>query len=377
MKTLSFLCSAVAAVTCIPANAATLFVSVNGLDSPTCGTSASPCLTIQYAVDNRAANGDTVAISAGVFTEEVSISIPLTVSGAGEAKTFIDGNNKGIVFTINSTVTVEHLTLQHGRTINCGAGLVNNATATLRHVTVTNNSAPNSDVGEGLAGGVCNNGTMSIEQSTISSNNAEEAGGIYNLGSQLVIHQSTISFNSTGSFGGGIESFGPMAMINSTIYGNSSIYGGGIDNHNVLTIYNCTMTNNSALTAGGIFSDPVVNGPIYIWNSILSGNSGSYASPDCIGTLTSEDYNQIGTTSGCAITLAPHDTVGAALLLGPLQSNGGPTFTLKPGAGSPAINGGNPAGCAGPDATILTVDQRGAPRDVPPCDAGSVEVHGN
>ncbi len=372
-----YLCIAAFAGFCIPANATTLFVSVNGLDSPSCGTLASPCLTIQYAANSRAVSGDTVAISAGVFAEEISISIPLTVTGAGEAKTFIDGRSKGIVFTINSTVTVENLTLQHGRTINCGAGLVNNATATLRHVTVTNNSAPNSDIGEGLAGGVCNNGTMLIEQSTISSNNGEEAGGIYNIGSQLVINQSTINSNSTGSFGGGIESFGPMAIINSTVFGNSAIYGGGIDNHNVLTIYNCTMVNNSALTAGGIFSDPVVTGPIYIWNSILSGNSGSYASPDCTGPLTSEDYNQIGTTSGCGITLAPHDTVGAALLLGPLQSNGGPTFTVLPGAGSPAINGGNPAGCAGPNGTILKVDQRGALRDVPPCDAGSVEVHGN
>ncbi len=54
-------------------------------------------------------------------------------------------------------------------------------------------------------------------------------------------------------------------------------------------------------------------------------------------------------------------------LLGPLQNNGGPTFTLELLPGSPAINAG--------DCTNSFTDQRGDPRPVGPvCDIGPFEV---
>ena len=58
--------------------------------------------------------------------------------------------------------------------------------------------------------------------------------------------------------------------------------------------------------------------------------------------------------------------------LGPLQDNGGPTYTQALLSGSPAINAGNPAGCSG-KAGILTADQRGSPR-VGRCDIGAYEI---
>ncbi len=374
LKTLA--CSlALAAAAAFPVVAATQFVSTHGIDRSTCGTVTSPCKTIQYAVSNRAVSGDTLIVLPGTYLERVNISISLSISGYGAAgTTIIDGNNRGIVVTIGATVTLINLTIQHGSTVSCGAGILNNSTLTLYHVTVTGNSANGGDIGSGQGGGICNYGNLDIEESTVSSNSGEEAGGIFNLGNQLLIDRSTISSNSTASYGAGIESFGPTSITNSTIANNGAIYGGGIDNHGQLEMYNCTIVNNSAQVGGGIFND-IVGGPqpVNMSNTILSGNSDSYSSPDCSGSgIASQDYNQFGNLSGCTVALAPHDVVGAALLLGPLQNNGGPTMTIAPMPGSPVIDGGNPAGCQGPNGT-LALDQRRAVRGTP-CDTGSVEV---
>jgi hypothetical protein len=61
--------------------------------------------------------------------------------------------------------------------------------------------------------------------------------------------------------------------------------------------------------------------------------------PDCAGTLTSLDYNLIEEDSGCTITgPVSHNITGQEPGLGPLQDNGGATFTHAPLEGSPAID---------------------------------------
>jgi hypothetical protein len=92
-------------------------------------------------------------------------------------------------------------------------------------------------------------------------------------------------------------------------------------------------------------------------DSIFSGNG----SNDFSGVLISEGYNLIQNTNGCTITGKNRtgDIYGADPLLGPLQDNGGPTWTHALLPGSPAIDAGSSGG--------LNTDQRGAPRpyDVP------------
>jgi uncharacterized repeat protein (TIGR01451 family) len=71
-----------------PAAAAqTIDVSTSGADAPSCGTGANPaCLTIQYAIDNVASNGDTISVGAGTYdvTSTVDVDKDLTIDGAGD-----------------------------------------------------------------------------------------------------------------------------------------------------------------------------------------------------------------------------------------------------------------------------------------------------
>jgi hypothetical protein len=96
--------------------------------------------------------------------------------------------------------------------------------------------------------------------------------------------------------------------------------------------------------------------PVTISGSIVAGNT----SPACAG----------GSFGGANdITLGDPSCPGANAdpLLAPLADNGGPTFTLRPGDGSPAIDGAPVEGCP-------ATDQRGAVRPFGPgCDIGAYE----
>ena len=92
------------------------------------------------------------------------------------------------------------------------------------------------------------------------------------------------------------------------------------------------------------------------------------------GSIVSNGYN-LSSDGTCPFN-GPGDLQNTDPKLGPLQNNGGPTFTQALLAGSPAIDAGNPNGCTDGNGILLTTDQRGYPRPEKPggrCDIGAYE----
>ena len=201
-------------------------------------------------------------------------------------------------------------------------------------------------------GGIYSDGTLTIINTTVNGNTAitpspEEGygGGIYTAGGTLTITGSTISFNFASLWGGGINGGG--TITDSTISGNTAgggddhrpgqgggIYGGG-------TISNSTISGNTAW--GDEFKGPGLGGGIYgggtFSNTILSYNTATEGG-NIYGGAGSQGYNVCSDDCGLR---GPGDQINTDPLLGPLQNNGGPTFTHELLLGSPAINAGDPS----------------------------------
>jgi hypothetical protein len=284
-------------------------------------------------------------VGGGILNDHATLTVrdsTVEFNGSAEAGGGIcnDGSSGSATLSIlNSTIS--------GNFSPFAAGILNDgdqgtATLTILDSLVNDNQSTNGSppYDFGVAGGIENSGVMAITNSTISGNLASnDAGGIEN-GGTLTITSSTITGNGAGAFGqnvypgygGGISSYGPLTISNSTISGNTAAgppikgpgYGGGIasSTFETMAISNSTLTGNSATIGGGIYNHV---GLFETGNTILNA-----------GALGENIFNEGGYLNG------PGDQINTDPLLGPLQDNGGPTFTHALLPGSPAIDAGDP-----------------------------------
>jgi hypothetical protein len=336
---------------------------------------------------------------------EVQVGALLTVENSTISNNSATaGIGGGIVVSIDATLNLIDSTVSNNSATSVGAGLFADIDSTVNIIgsTISGNTA-------GSFGGAlfANPGAnVSIVNSTISGNAGTAGGGIFfAYGGSLSVTGSTISGNSatatstsSANGGGGIYFYGapnfgsqaPVTITNSTIADNQSattgggillnIFGGPSNRHRELLLSNTTVTGNSASgsAGGGIYSNNAVyTSNIVLQNSIVAGNTNT-AAPDIktTGPVTAQ-FSAIGSTTGMtgsnSLDAVSTGLVGANLLLGPLQDNGGPTQTVAPKAGSPLIDAGSNALVA----AGITTDQRGFNRTFPgggTVDIGSVEA---
>jgi len=278
----------------------------------------------------------------------------LTISGSDPTNANNETRNFSI-FRIASggDFSISGVTVSGAITSGRGGAFKNSGTLTVINSTISGNTA-----GTG-GGGIVNYGTLTVSNSTLSSNTSNSGGGgIVNNSGTFSISNSTISGNtsSTGA-GGGINNNngGNLNIANSTISGNTAGTGGGIFNDSVTMVINSTISGNTAGTGGGIFNN--FGGTLNIANSIIANSitGGDYAGGGTIGT--------IGTNSNILVedgTLPGTSEITGDPNLGPLQNNGGPTFTMALGAGSAAIGAGDAT--ISNDRPINGKDQRGVTR---------------
>jgi hypothetical protein len=368
------------------------------------GTCPGATCTLRQAILS-AGSGDTVNFAAGITTinltsAELSINKNLTITGPGANLLTVQRStaNAFRVFGITGSfnVTISGITITGGYASDqaSGGGGISNSGAmlTVTDCVVLGNGAENFYGGSG--GGIYNfnGGTATIINSKVSNNSASRGGGIVNSGGTLRVTRCTLDGNTAYDYGGGgivnngggtvnlsnstlagnatcyscsasggglLNSSGTVNISNSTLSGNSALHGGGIANSGTLNIISSTITGNSATTASRA-SGGGIAGIANARNTIIAGNS-AFRNPDFDGELTSQGFNLIGNNSGATITPTTGDQIGTAgspidPKLGPLQDNGGPTFTEALLSGSPALDKGQSSGS--------NMDQRGFPRPV-------------
>lgn len=221
---------------------------------------------------------------------------------------------------------------------------------------------------------------ITITGSTFRGNSADDGGGaLYAYGwGQLSIAGTTFSGNTTGEVYGGSAillepwtgdsvypaSTNAVGIENSTLTDNVAAEG---SDGGAITVYdgsglgdaellNVTIAGNDG---GGIVTDEA---SLLTTNSIVADNGGA----DCDAELTSGGGN-LDSDGTCGLTESSdqQSVTTAALGLGALASNGGPTQTLAITADSAAYQAGVSAACP-------ATDQRGVTRK-DPCDSGAFE----
>ena len=365
------------------------FVSPDGSDSNTCFTQASPCKTIQAAV-NKAVAGDSIFVAEGTYNGSSNYVVNLSnsnyrLSGGWNAtftertgRSVIDGRNslRGIQILGESTqpgTVIEHFIIE-----NCfGGGIYIQASGmTLTDVIIRNNTVEF----YGGAGLYVSYGTVVVNDSLFVNNRNTAVSTSYN--GAAISHRGSLTLNnttlvnnvSTNSGGGGIytQSGYTLALNNSTISGNSAAGNGGgllLDSGATVNINNSTIAYNTAQNGGGLYIKSGT-GTYNLRNSIVSNNSATVTAADCYALASnpfdSLNYSLIGNITSCN---AATET-GNLKNVNPLLTStliGWPGFHLIPG-NSPVIAKGDPAA----PGTCLSQDQRGVPREAP-CDMGAVE----
>lgn len=313
------------------------------------------------------------------------------------------GGNGGAIGTIAAQITIEDSRFENNATqpvvgdpFNGGQGGhggaiyidgTNLGALTLRRTVFSGNRATN-------LGGAIHSwmyglpSALVIEDCTFASNVGTTNGGaIFHMNGRLTISGSTFSGNTVVGQGGALwegeadAGQTPVSIANSTFFGNSATgirpndgstgLGGAIrDNGNPTTLTHVTIVGNHADwvgggIVGGSTSRTTLRASIVADNTAANGGNPWDVQRNCSNTLADGGFNLQWPV------LNPACAAGASLvspLLGSLAANGGPTATMSPQFGSPAIDRVT-SGCPPP-----STDQRGYARPVGSgCDSGAVE----
>jgi hypothetical protein len=381
-----------------------------------CGDTGAPGQL--RSVITAAAAGDTVEIAACTVTltapaSPLTVSVDLTIRGAGPSATVIDGADITQLFNVVAgVVTIADLTVRNGtapsvggaivvglatvaltntvvrdsRSGSAGGGIFTNGAVTLTGSRVTGNVAGGSP-GSGAGGGIFSNAPVTLVDSTVSDNVAAAdasfggtGGGIFS-NDEVTLIDSTVSGNhaegtpASGGKGGGLFANSTLTLTNSTVSGNvaaagSGNTGGGIRANDLLTMTSSTVAGNAAPdgAGGGIFADnPSANS---LRSTILADNTG--VTRNCSQPLVSLGHN-LEDADECGLDPALGDLPNTDPRLAPLASNAGLTQTHALLPDSPAIDAGDPAACP-------ATDQRGVQRPLDgdadgtvACDVGAYE----
>lgn len=383
---------AVTLTVAVPLHGADLHVDVSsGADTAGCGSSGSPCASIQQAV-NKAGDGDRILVAHGTYTYQAGLDpcsgdtgvvcivekeLTLlggfappdwTISDPASNPTIIDGQNalRGLLVkktfpgsASDASLTMQGFTVERGRAD--GIGSEGNAfgggikatlvrSIVLRDLVVRDSHAIGSDDGS-LGGGIAAGGGVSINtsgdlprvQATLSrvelSGNLAQ-GGVSSSGlrgghahggglfvSRTVLHGTDLTFSNNSTFAG--SSNATTAGVRGEALGGGMAAFGDSDG----TLSGVAATGNSvvggAASSSGGFGGTGAGGGIYVEQAALKLRDGDLRGNDSTGGAA--DNGGLG--SGGGLTSFDADVVLDRVALIDNQATGGDGVTKKGSAG--------------------------------------------
>ena len=298
-----------------------------------------------------AASGDTIGFNPALAGETIVLSSELVV---------------------DKILTIDASAIAGGMTVDGGSGstrlfrVAAGGNLSLQNLILTGGNGAGL-VASGSGGAIYNAGTLTLTDCTIAGSSAPSGngGGIQNVGTTVLVRCAILG-NTARYVGGGLNSQGTGVSLTAshcTISGNTSqgLGGGGVNLTGSVstTLTHCTVSGNHAPdtsgTGGGLRR---ISGTLALENTLVAGNTAP-SNPDLAGSVgTASGVNFIGDPSGATLPgTAGTNYLTGDPMLAPLGDYGGPSQTMPPLAGSPAIDA---AGTTDPGGT----DQRGFPRFV-------------
>jgi CSLREA domain-containing protein len=217
--------------------------------------------------------GQTIRLTSGQF----SINQNITIDASSVGGVTLNGNGANRFFNVNSTLSLNDLTLTNGAGNDYGGAIQNYGNLNISNCVLSNDDA------NYFGGAIQNSGNLNINNCVFSNDSAVDGGAICTQSqSNLSITVANSTFDndsSTGTFtgdgggaiytvGGGFTASISLSLINSTFSGDTAARSGGAIYNDLyaqlnpvystkdqLTLTNCTLTGDTAgLNGGAIYS---------------------------------------------------------------------------------------------------------------------------
>ncbi len=385
---------------------------------------------------------DTIVLTAGTYaltgaagedlnvTGDLDVTQRLTIQGAGDDRSTIDGarldrvldvQSDGVVSSVNLTVT--RLTIANGSATGAGedgdGGGIRvrdaNASATIAQATIRDGHADRWGGAFSFDNSTNGQDNLTVVESELVDNHANGKGGAIWLRpsagtSPGRVYRSTLTGNPSDAAGGAIYLAGgegagepgtdapSVELVNSTLVGNAAAGGGGAlalgAGNPEVYVHFSTLTGNTTTRvdgAGGLQTDNDTQ-RVFLRGSILAGNlrngvevncaEPTTAASDGVFAVFASSYALEGANTCDLDPLGSGDLIDTDPRLGPLAlAVGAETRTRGPWDDSPALDRVprtptdlcDPSVPSGASTPVGGIDQLGVTRDGP-CTVGSVEL---
>lgn len=331
--------------------------------------------TIENIVENTEISGnDAFGYGGGIFIEDQPVNTIVRITNS-QISNNVALHGGGIAIISERLVKITGSTINNNIAGDSGGGIHNNGPTVLEDSKVIDNNAGADPIAYQCGGGIFSETnwphSLNLERTDISGNSSVFGGGVcIRENGYFSVYEGLFASNAALEEGGAFYGFSNTAdrsptIKNSTFYNNSAgIRGGAFSGINYNLEY-VTLSMNNAPEGSTIYS----RGNFATVNSIIAGTgSGNICQTVGTGEIVSYGYN-IASDNSCDLIEAG-DMPNTDPLLGPLQDNGGPTWTTALLVGSPAIDSAYTVNCYG-------IDQRGVIRPQGDgCDRGAYEYDG-